>query len=165
MDAGLVDNLDKSVAAADLFVKESVDMIFLYISTYALSSTVLPVVQKAKVPVVVLNLQPVSHIDYETFNNLPSREEKTGEWLAHCQACSVPEVASVFNRAGIDYHLVTGTLDDPEAWSEMRNWVDAAYGGQSVSPGQNWADGTLLWRHARCLFRLHPAYQCFWQPL
>jgi L-arabinose isomerase len=127
MDAGLVDNLDKSAAAADLFVKEGVDLMFLYISTYALSSTVLPVVQKTKVPVVVLNLQPVSRIDYETFNNLPSREEKTGEWLAHCQACSVPEIASVFNRAGIDYHLVTGTLDDPEAWSEMRNWVDAAY--------------------------------------
>jgi L-arabinose isomerase len=126
MDAGLVDNLDQSTAAADLFVKESVDLIFLYISTYALSSTVLPVVRKTKVPVVVLNMQPVSHIDYETFNNLPSREEKTGEWLAHCQACSVPEIASVFNRAGIDYHLVTGTLDDSEAWAEMRNWVDAA---------------------------------------
>ena len=127
VDAGLVDNLDKSAAAADLFVKEGVDLIFLYISTYALSSTVLPVVQKTKVPVVLLNLQPVSRIDYETFNNLPSREEKTGEWLAHCQACSAPEIASVFNRARIGYHLVTGTLDDPEAWSEMRNWVYAAY--------------------------------------
>jgi L-arabinose isomerase len=127
VDAGLVDNLDKSSSAADLFVKEGVDLIFLYISTYALSSTVLPVVQKTKVPVVVLNLQPVSRIDYDKFNSLPSREEKTGEWLGYCQACSVPEIASVFNRAGIDYHLVTGTLDDPEAWAEMRNWVDAAY--------------------------------------
>ena len=127
VDAGLVDNPANSVAAGDLFVKEGVDIIFLYISTYALSSTVLPVVQKAKVPVVVLNLQPTSHIDYVSFNNLPSREEKTGEWLAYCQACSVPEVSSVFNRAGIEYHLVTGTLDDPEAWNEIKNWVDAAY--------------------------------------
>ena len=126
VDAGLVDSLDKSAAAAELFAKENVDLIFLYISTYALSSTVLPIVKANKATVVVLNLQPVSHIDYEAFNTLPSREEQTGEWLAHCQACSVPEVASVFNRAGIDYHLVTGTLDDPEAWAEMRNWVDAA---------------------------------------
>jgi L-arabinose isomerase len=126
VDAGLVDNLDRSAAAAALFVKESVDLIFLYISTYALSSTVLPVVKKTKVPVVVLNLQPVSHIDYDIFNNLPSREEKTAEWLAHCQACAVPEVASVFNRAGIDYHLITGTLEDPDAWSEIHNWVKAA---------------------------------------
>jgi len=127
VDAGLVDNLDTSAAAADLFLRESVDLIFLYISTYALSSTVLPIVQKARVPVVVLNLQPTSHIDYEIFNNLPSREEKTGEWLAHCQACSAPEIASVFNRAGIEYYLLTGTLDEAEVWSEIRDWVDAAY--------------------------------------
>jgi L-arabinose isomerase len=127
LDAGLVDSLDASARAAEMFVKENVDLIFLYISTYALSSTVLPVVQKAGVPVVVLNLQPVSRIDYEAFNSLPSREAKTGEWLAHCQACSVPEIASVFNRTGIDYHLVTGTLDDPQAWDEICDWVDAIY--------------------------------------
>jgi L-arabinose isomerase len=127
VDAGLVDSLETSARAAELFVKENVDLILLYISTYALSSTVLPVVQKARAPVVVLNLQPVSRIDYDAFNNLPSREAKTGEWLAHCQACSVPEIASVFNRAGIDYHLVTGTLDAPDAWDEICAWVDAIY--------------------------------------
>ena len=127
VDAGLVDTLEKSNQAAGLFIREEVDLILLYISTYALSSTVLPVVQKTKVPVVVLNLQPVSHIDYDHFNNLGSREEMTGEWLAHCQACSAPEIASVFNRAGIDYHLVTGTLNDPESWKEIEAWVDAAY--------------------------------------
>ena len=126
VDAGLVDSLAAADRAAALFAAEGVDLIFLYISTYALSSTVLPVVQRVKAPVVVLNLQPVSRIDYAAFNQLPSREEMTGEWLAHCQACSVPEIASVFNRAGIDYHLVTGTLDDPEAWAEMRAWTEAA---------------------------------------
>ncbi len=126
VDAGLVDNLEKAAAAARLFAGEGVELIFLYISTYALSSTVLPVVQQTRVPVVVLNLQPSSRIDYEVFNQLASREEKTGEWLAHCQACSVPEIASVFNRAGIAYHLVTGTLSDPEAWQEMHCWVEAA---------------------------------------
>jgi L-arabinose isomerase len=126
VDAGLVDSPDKSAGSAALFVREEVDLIFLYISTYALSSTVLPVVQKAKVPVVVLNLQPVARIDYDRFNRIPSREEKTGEWLAHCQACSAPEIAGVFNRAGIDYHLVTGTLHDPAAWEEITAWVEAA---------------------------------------
>ncbi len=126
INAGLVDNLDKSAAAAALFAQESVDLIFLYISTYALSSTVLAVVQHLKAPIVVLNLQPTSRIDYERFNQLPSREEMTGEWLAHCQACSTPEIASVFNRAGIDYHLVTGTLTDTDAWNEIEDWVQAA---------------------------------------
>jgi L-arabinose isomerase len=125
IDAGLVDSVEKARGAADLFATEKVDIIFLYISTYALSSTVLPVVQQAKAPVVVLNLQPVARIDYAKFNLLESREEMTGEWLAHCQACSAPEIASVFNRAGIEYHLVTGVLDGAEAWEEIGAWVDA----------------------------------------
>lgn len=126
VDAGLVDRPEKAREAADLFKTEDVELIFLYISTYALSSTVLPVVQKAKVPVVVLNLQPVKVIDYTYINSLKDRGKMTGEWLAHCQACSVPEIASVFNRSGIDYHLVTGYLQEAEAWNEIEAWVDAA---------------------------------------
>ncbi|MDL5046530.1 L-fucose/L-arabinose isomerase family protein [Oscillatoria amoena NRMC-F 0135] len=126
VDAGLVDSPQKARLAADQFAREQVELIFLYISTYALSSTVLPVVQKAKVPVVVLNLQPVAAIDYEAFNKLGDRGAMTGEWLAHCQACSAPEIACVFNRAGIDYHLITGVLDDPKANEEMDAWVEAA---------------------------------------
>lgn len=126
VDAGLVDSPDLARTAADQFKREDVQIIFLYVSTYALSSTVLPVVQKTKVPVIVLNLQPVAAIDYEAFNKLGDRGVMTGEWLAHCQACSAPEIACVFNRAGIDYHLVTGTLDDAEAWREIDAWTDAA---------------------------------------
>lgn len=126
IDAGLVDNPARAADAAALFRREQADVIFLYISTYALSSTVLPVVQQAGVPVVVLNLQPVAKLDYRRFNRMGDRGAMTGEWLAHCQACSAPEIACVFNRAGIRYHLVTGWLDDPEAWREIAAWVDAA---------------------------------------
>jgi len=127
ISAGMVDSPQKAREAGDCFKREDVEMIFLYISTYALSSTVLPVVQKANAPVIVLNLQPVKAIDYNSFNALGDRGLMTGEWLAHCQACSAPEIASVFNRAGIEYHLITGTLDpDSEAWSEIGDWVSAA---------------------------------------
>ena len=126
VDAGLVDTVEKARAAAREFAEQRVELLFLYVSTYALSSTVLPVVQQAKAPVVVLNLQPVARIDYAAFNALESREEMTGEWLAHCQACSAPEIAGVFKRAGIDYHLVTGVLDGADAWAEIDAWVDAA---------------------------------------
>jgi len=126
IDTGMVDNTHKAHAAAALFRRKEVDLIFLYISTYALSSTVLPVVQKAGVPVVVLNLQPVPQLDYAQFNALGDRGLMTGIWLEHCQACSAPEIACVFNRAGIAYHLVTGHLQDEVAWREIRDWVDAA---------------------------------------
>ncbi len=126
VDAGLVDNPAKAREAASLLRRAEVDVIFLYVSTYALSSTVLPVVQQARVPVVVLNLQPVPQLDYEKFNALGDRGLMTGIWLEHCQACSCPEIASVFNRAGIAYHLVTGHLHDDDAWREIADWVEAA---------------------------------------
>jgi L-arabinose isomerase len=125
-DAGLVDNPIKARRAASHLRRDEVDLIFLYVSTYALSSTVLPVVQETRVPVIVLCLQPVPQLDYASFNRLSDRGVMTGVWLEHCQACSAPEIASVFHRAGIDYHLVTGYLEDAEAWREIQEWVDVA---------------------------------------
>lgn len=126
VDAGMVDSVKKAGKASALFNSEDVDIIFLFISTYALSSTVLPVVQKTKVPVVMLNLQPVAQLDYEQFNALGDRGKMTGVWLEHCQSCCVPELACVFNRAGIQYAVVTGYLQETEAWQEIQDWVDAA---------------------------------------
>jgi L-arabinose isomerase len=124
---GLIDTPEKSVAAGHEFRRADVDLIFLYVTTYALSSTVLPAVRRAKVPVVLLNLAPSSAIDYGTFNRLKDRTRMTGEWLAYCQACPVPEIANVFNRCRIPFFQVTGMLkDDPVAWNEVNEWIDAA---------------------------------------
>ena len=125
IDAGMVDNPDKARQAAALFAEKRVEAIFLYISTYALSHTVLPVAQNLKVPVIILNLQPVAAIDYAAFNALGDRGVMTGEWLAHCQACPLPEIANVFNTAAINYDMVTGWLDDPAAWQEITDWCAA----------------------------------------
>jgi len=126
VDAGMVDNPVKARTAADFLKSNDVKIVFLYVSTYALSSTVLPVAQKVKVPIVILNLQPVPQLDYKAFNKLGDRGKMTGVWLEHCQACSVPEIASVFNRTGIQYDFVTGYLQDEEAWAEIEAWTEAA---------------------------------------
>ena len=126
VDAGMVDNPIKAREAADFLKSQDVEIVFLYVSTYALSSTVLPVAQKVKVPVIILNLQPVPQLDYKAFNKLGDRGKMTGVWLEHCQACSVPELASVFIRSEIQYDLVTGYLQDEEAWNEIKAWAEAA---------------------------------------
>lgn len=127
VNAGMVDNTDKAFAAGKLFRTEDVDILFLYVSTYALSSTVLPVVQRAKVPVIILNLSPSAAIDYDAFNAMNDRTRMTGEWLAYCAACPVPEIANVFKRTGIRFHQVTGMLEDDEpCWKEVSEWVQAA---------------------------------------
>lgn len=127
VNLGLIDNPAKAFEAGHRFRREDVDIIFLHVTTYALSSTVLPVVRRAGVPVVVLNLQPVPAMDYASFNRMGDRTAMTGEWLAHCAACPVPEIANVFNRSGISFHQITGMLhDDPECWNEVEAWIEAA---------------------------------------
>jgi L-arabinose isomerase len=124
---GLIDSPERSFWAGHEFRKADVDLIFLYVTTYALSSTVLPAVRRAKVPVIILNLSPGPSIDYEEFNRLGDRTKMTGEWLAYCQACPVPEIANVFSRCRIPFFQVTGMLDnDPLAWGEISEWIDAA---------------------------------------
>lgn len=127
VNLGLIDTPEKSFAAGHEFRKADVDLIFLYVTTYALSSTVLPAVRRAKVPVIILNLSPGPAIDYAQFNRLADRTKMTGEWLAYCQACPVPEIANVFQRCRIPFFQVTGMLDDdPVAWNEISDWIEAA---------------------------------------
>ena len=157
VDAGMVDNPDKARAAASLFRREEVELIFLYVSTYALSSTVLPVVQKARVPVIVLNLQPVAQLDYARFNALGDRGMMTGVWLEHCQSCSAPEIACVFNRAGIAYpsrHRLSA--------GRGRLAGNSGLGGRRAGDGRHAREprgraGPLLLRDARRLQRPDPA--------
>ena len=127
INLGLIDNPAKALDAGHDFRKADVDLIFLYVTTYALSSSVLPVAQRAKVPVIILNLSPEKAIDYHEFNKLNDRTEMTGEWLANVSACPVPEIANVFIRAGIKFHQITGVLHgDDEVWREISEWIEAA---------------------------------------
>ncbi len=134
VNLGLIDTPEGALEAGHQFRKEDVDIIFLHVTTYALSSTVLPVVRRAKVPVVVLNLSPEMAIDYTTFNKMGDRTAMTGEWLAHCSACPVPEIANVLKRSGIAFEQVTGRLhDDPECWDEIDAWIEAARVAHTMS--------------------------------
>jgi L-arabinose isomerase len=119
VSAGLVDSAPQAVEAGRRFASADLDLIVCYVGTYATSSQVLPVVQRAKLPVLVLNLQPVAALDYERTD--------TGEWLANCSACCVPEISNAFARARVRFQVVSGVLrDDPAVWSEIGEWCDAA---------------------------------------
>ena len=125
VSAGLVDTPEGARAAGELFLREDVDLTLCYVATYATSSQVLPAVQKARAPVLVLNLQPCAALDYETTD--------TAEWLANCSVCCVPEIANAFVRARIDFHVVSGQLhDDAAAWDEIADWCRAAAVARSV---------------------------------
>ena len=126
VNLGLVDSPQRSHEAGHQSRREDIDVLFLYVTTYALSNTVLPLVQRASVPVIVLNLQPDAAIDYKALNQLEDRTAMTGEWLAFCSACPVPEIANVMVRARIPFHQVTGILNDEQTWHEIEEWLRAA---------------------------------------
>lgn len=134
---GLVDTEGEGRKAGEWFNEHNLDLIFCHSATYSTGSTVLPVHQIYKAPVVVLNLQPTERINYE--------HSTTGEWLAHCGACPVPEIANVFNRAGIEFRIINGLLgldytptisltnehtverrEAKRAWSLIGEWIRAA---------------------------------------
>jgi L-arabinose isomerase len=119
VSAGLVDTAPGARVAGDLFAREQVDLVLCHAVTYATSSQVLPALQAAGVPAVLLALQPTPTLDYATTD--------TGEWLANCAACCVPEIAGACTRAGIPHDTVAGTIDDdPRAWERIAAWVHAA---------------------------------------
>ena len=134
---GLVDCEKEGRAAGEYFASNHVDLIFAHGGTYVTSASVVPVHQICKAPVVVLNLQPAARINYQ--------KTTTGEWLAHCGACSVPELSNAFHRTGIKFRVVNGLLgldytpdismtnentaqmpQAKRAWKEIEEWVLAA---------------------------------------
>lgn len=119
VSGGLVEQAESSRAAGERFARERVDLVICHALTYATSSQVLPALQAAGVPVLLLALQPVRALDYEDVD--------TAEWLANCSACCVPEIAGACTRAGIGYETIAGTIeDDQRAWTRIRGWILAA---------------------------------------
>ena len=99
---GLVDDEYAGRKAGEWFNEKNVDLILCHSATYFTSTTVLPIHQICKAPVIILNLQPTAQMNYPVTT--------TGEWLAHCGACPVPELTNALHRARIDYKVVNGLL-------------------------------------------------------
>lgn len=134
INLGLVDSPQKAVEAGHGCRQQDIDILLVYITTYALSATLLPVILRAKVPIILLNLQPEAAIDYARLNRMSDRTAMTGEWLAYCNSCPVPEFANVLRRLDIPFQQVTGMLhDDPLCWAELEGWLNAAEIAKTLS--------------------------------
>ena len=118
VDAGFVSDASEGARAAERLRQAGLDLIVLYIPTYLTSSMMLPIAKRTGAPVLVLNLQPTEAMDHATFD--------TGQWLAYCGSCSVPEMSNAFRRCGIDFRSVSGYLEEERSWSKVAAWVKAA---------------------------------------
>jgi len=119
IDAGFVSDAQEASVAAETLRRADCDLLVIFLTTYLTSSMVLPIAQRAGTPVLVIDLQPEARMDHASFG--------TGEWLAYCGQCSVPEVGNVFRRAGIPFRSVSGWLRQDAAWARIEQWVRAAH--------------------------------------
>ena len=136
-NVGIVDTESAARRAGEWLQQRNVDIVFCHAATYSTASTVLPVHQLCAAPGVVLNLQPSARLDYD--------RTTTGEWLANCGSCPVPEYTNAFERARLPFRVVNGLLgletsspgalasevtatrwEALRAWREIESWARAA---------------------------------------
>lgn len=118
IDAGFISDAPEGAAAAETLRRENCDLIVGFLTTYLTASMVLPIAQRSGAPVLLINLQPTEAMDHASFD--------TGQWLAYCGACPLPEMANTFRRAGIEFRSVSGYLEDERAWERIGRWVRAS---------------------------------------
>jgi L-arabinose isomerase len=118
VDAGFISDAEQGARAAEVLRTAGCDLIVGFLTTYMTASMLVPIAQRSGAPVLLINLQPTEKMDHATFG--------TGEWLAYCGACPLPEMASSFARVGVPFRSVSGYLEDERAWARIGRWISAA---------------------------------------
>jgi L-arabinose isomerase len=118
VDVGFMSDAEDGVRAAEELRVADCDLIVGFLTTYMTASMLLPVAKRSGAPVLLINLQPTQSMNHATFD--------TGQWLAYCGACPLPEMANTFLRAGIPFRSVSGYIDDERAWTKIERWIRAA---------------------------------------
>lgn len=118
-DAGFISDAQEGAIAAEQLRRADCDLIVLFLTTYLTASMVLPIAQRSGAPVLVIDLQPTEKMDHANVG--------TGEWLAYCGQCPMPEIGNVFRRAGVPFRSVSGWLRQESAWRRIEQWIAAAH--------------------------------------
>ncbi len=121
VDSGLVDTVQTSVKAGQLFRSQDVDIVFCHTATYSPSANLLPAIKDLDVPVIFLNVQCIKSLDMDAVSTID-------EWLGNGFTCAcVPEMVAVCRRTGKRYGVITGFLEgDNVVDREIKKWCLAA---------------------------------------
>lgn len=118
VDVGFISDEREGAQAAERLRAADCDIVVGFLTTYMTATMLVPVAQRSGAPVLLINLQPTEAMDHATFD--------TGQWLAYCGACPLPEMASAFERVGVEFRSVSGHLEDERAWRRIGGWIRAA---------------------------------------
>ncbi|MGW6772675.1 arabinose isomerase [Streptomyces sp. NPDC055037] len=118
IDVGLISDAQEGAEAAEKLRAADCDLIVGFLTTYMTATMLVPIAQRSGAPVLLINLQPGPAMDHAAFD--------TGQWLAYCGACPLPEMANAFERVGVPFRSVSGHLEDERAWQRIGRWIRAA---------------------------------------
>ncbi|MEV0169371.1 arabinose isomerase, partial [Nonomuraea fuscirosea] len=135
VDVGFISDAEEGAAAAERLRAAGCDLIVGFLTTYMTATMLVPIAQRSGAPVLLINLQPTESMEHATFD--------TGQWLAYCGACPLPEMANAFTRCGIPFRSVSGHLEDERAWERIGRWVRAAAVRAALRHGRHGLMGHL----------------------
>ncbi|RYJ31714.1 putative L-arabinose isomerase [Streptomyces sp. L-9-10] len=118
VDVGFISDAQEGAEAAEKLRAADCDLIVGFLTTYMTATMLVPIAQRSGAPVLLINLQPGPAMDHAAFD--------TGQWLAYCGACPLPEMANAFERVGVPFRSVSGHLEDERAWQRIGRWIRAA---------------------------------------
>jgi L-arabinose isomerase len=135
VDAGFVSDAQEGAKAAEQLRVADCDLIVAFLTTYMTASMIAPIALRTQAPVLLLNLQPTPSMDHANFD--------TGQWLAYCGACPIPEIANTFRRLGVDAASVSGYLTEDLAWTKVHSWIAGARARAALRTGRHGLLGHL----------------------
>ncbi|HEY5032594.1 MAG TPA: L-fucose/L-arabinose isomerase family protein [Actinomycetes bacterium] len=118
VDVGFISDAADGARAAEALRVAGCDLIVGFLTTYMTATMLAPIAQRSGAPILIINLQPTEVMDHATFD--------TGQWLAYCGACPLPEMANTFERLGVPFRSVSGYVEDERAWERIERWIKAA---------------------------------------
>ncbi len=135
VDAGFISDAVEAGQAAEQLRAAGCDLIVCFLTTYMTATMVVPIAQRSGAPVLFINLQPSEAMDHATFD--------TGQWLAYCGCCPMPEMANAFERCGLTFRSVSGYLADERAWARIDRWITGASVRKALRNGRHGLMGHL----------------------
>jgi L-arabinose isomerase len=114
----LVDTVDKSQKAGELFRQEQVDVVLIFPVGYTVSMNMVPAVKDLNVPIRILNAHQDRSYDYASAD--------TTAYLHHEGVCCIPEYSGALVNLGKKFKVRTGHFGDDRLWRELQADFDGA---------------------------------------
>jgi len=131
--------------AAEKLRSAGCDLIVMFLTTYMTASMVLPIAQRTKADVLVLNLQPTESMDHATSTRV------SGSPIA---APATARSGKLLRTKRHRVPLGLGYLADERAWTRIERWIQAA-GVRRVLRNARHGSWAISIRHVGCLHGSH----------